>query len=36
MNTKFDKIMTTFTNKSGRPLETEDKVGLTMLINKQK
>ena len=36
MNTKFDEIMTTFTNQSGRPLEAEDEVGLTMLINKQK
>ena len=33
-NTEFDKIITTFTDQNGRPLEIEDKVNLTLLINK--
>ena len=33
-NTKFDEIMITFTDQNGRPLEIEDKVNLTLLINK--
>ena len=33
-NTEFDEIIITFTNQNGRPLEIEDKVNLTMLINK--
>ena len=32
--TKFDEIIKTFTDKNGRPLEIEDKVDLTLLINK--
>ena len=34
--TEFDEIIKTFTDKNGRPLEIEDKVDLTLLINKQK
>ena len=34
--TEFDEIITTFTDQNGSPLETEDKVDLTLLINKQK
>ena len=33
-NTEFDKIIISFTDQNGRPLETEDKVNLTLLINK--
>ena len=33
-NTESDEIIITFTNQNGRPLEIEDKVNLTMLINK--
>ena len=33
-NTESDEIIITFTNQNGRPLEIEDKVDLTMLINK--
>ena len=33
-NTEFDKIIISFTGQNGRPLETEDKVNLTLLINK--
>ena len=33
-NTEFDEITITFTNQNGRPLEIEDKVNLTLLINK--
>ena len=32
--TEFDDIIITFINQNGRPLETEDKVHLTLLINK--
>ena len=35
-NTKFDELIITFTDQSGRPLETEDKLNLTLLINKWK
>ena len=34
--TEFDEIITTFSDQNGSPLETEDKVDLTLLINKQK
>ena len=34
--TEFDKIIITFMYQNGRPLEIEDKVNLTMLINKKK
>ena len=33
-NSEFDEIIITFTDQNGRPLEIEDKVDLTMLINK--
>ena len=33
-NTEFDKIIITFTDQNGRPLEIKDKVNLTLLINK--
>ena len=33
-NTEFDEIIITFTNQNGRPLGVEDKVNLTLLINK--
>ena len=33
-NTDFDEIIITFTDKNGRPLEVEDKVKLTLLIDK--
>ena len=33
-NTEFDKIIITFTDKNGRPLEIEDKVNFTLLISK--
>ena len=35
-NIEFDEIIITFTNENGRPLEIEDKIDLTLLINKQK
>ena len=35
-NTKFDEIIITFTDQNGRPLKIEDKINLTLLINKQK
>ena len=33
-NTEFDEIFLTFTNQNGRPIEIEDKVNLTLFINK--
>ena len=33
-DTEFDKVITTFTDQNGRLLEIEDKVNLTLLINK--
>ena len=33
-NTEFDEIIITFADQNGRPLEIEDKVNLTLLINK--
>ena len=33
-NTEFDEIVITFTDQNGRPLEIEDKVNLTLGINK--
>ena len=33
-NTEFDEIIIKFTDQNGRPLEIEDKVNLTLLINK--
>ena len=33
-NTQFDEIIITFSDKNGRVLEIEDKVNLTLLINK--
>ena len=35
-NTEFDKIIKIFTDQNGRRLDMEDKVNLTMLINKYK
>ena len=35
-NTEFDKIIITFTDQNGGLLEIEDKVSLTLLINKYK
>ena len=35
-NTQFDEIIITFTDENGRPLEMEDEVNLTLVINKQK
>ena len=35
-NTEFDEIIITFTNQNSRPLEIQDKVNLTLLIDKQK
>ena len=35
-NTEFDEIVMTFTDQNVRPLEIENKVNLTLLINKQK
>ena len=32
-NTETDDIIITFNNQNGRPLETEDRVNLTLLIN---
>ena len=33
-NTEFDEITITFTGQNVRPLEIEDKVNLTLVINK--
>ena len=33
-DTKFDKIIITFTDQNGRPVEIKDKVNLTFLINR--
>ena len=33
-NTEFDEIIITFTDQNGRPLRIEDKVNLTLLLNK--
>ena len=33
-NCEFDEIISIFTGQNGRPLEIEDKVNLTLLINK--
>ena len=33
-NTEFNKIIITFTDQNSRPLEVEDKVNLTVFINK--
>ena len=33
-NTEFDESIMAFTDQNGRPLEIEDKVNLTLLINK--
>ena len=33
-DTELDEIIITFTDQNGRPLEIEDKVNLTLLINK--
>ena len=33
-NTEFDEIIITFTDQNGRTLEIEDKVNLTLFINK--
>ena len=35
-NTEFDEIIITFTDQNGRTLEIEDKVNLTLFINKWK
>ena len=35
-NTEFDEIIITFTDQNGRPLKIEDKVNLTLFINKLK
>ena len=35
-NTEFHEIIIKFTDENGRPLETEDKVNLELLIDKQK
>ena len=32
-NSEFDDIIITFTDQNGRPLEIEDKLNLTLLIN---
>ena len=34
-NTEFDEIIITFMDQIGRPLEKEDKVSFTLLINKK-
>ena len=34
-NTEFDEIIIPFTDQNGRPLEIEDKINLTLLINKK-
>ena len=33
-NTKFDENIITFTDQNSRPLKIEDKINLTLLINK--
>ena len=33
-NTEFDEIIIKFTDHDGRPLEIEDKVNLTLIVNK--
>ena len=33
-NTDFDEIILTFTDQNSGPLEKEDKINLTVLINK--
>ena len=33
-NTEIDEIIVTFTDQNGRLLEIEDKVNLTLLLNK--
>ena len=33
-NTEFDEIIITFMNQNSRPIQIEDKVNLTLLINK--
>ena len=33
-NTEVDEIIMIFTDQNGQPLEIEDKVNLTLLINK--
>ena len=33
-NTEFDEIIIKFTDQNSRPLEIDDKVNLTLLINK--
>ena len=33
-NTEFDDMIIRFTDQNGRPLEIEDQVNLTLLINK--
>ena len=35
-NAEFDKMILTFTDQNGRPLETKYKNSFTLLINKQK
>ena len=35
-NTEFDEIIITFTDQNGRPLEIEEKLNFTLLINKWK
>ena len=35
-NTEFDEIIVTFTDENGRPLEIEEQINLTLLVNKQK
>ena len=35
-NTGFDEIITIYTRKNGSPLEIEDEVNLTLLINTSK
>ena len=35
-NTEFNEIIITFTDQNGRPLGIQDKVNLTLLINKLK
>ena len=35
-NTKFDEIIITFTEQNGRPLQIEDQINMTLLINKEK
>ena len=32
-NTEFDEIIIKFTDHDGRPLEIEDKVNLTLIVN---